>query len=271
MRDNSYLKELESRSIYIIREAYWEYREGLALLWSMGKDSTTLVHLTRKAFLGRVPISVMHIDTGFKFKEIYEFRNKYAKEWNLNLTVASNERALKEGTSPGKGRFNCCHALKTEALKQAIERYRFKALLVAIRRDEHLIRAKERYFSLRDSEFKWDYQNQSLEMWAEYYRTDTEKDTHFRIHPLLHWREVDIWNYIKQEKLPIISLYFAKNNKRYRSIGCACCCQPVDSKANTVDKIIKEIETSDVSERSGRTQDKEKEYMMQKLRSLGYM
>jgi sulfate adenylyltransferase subunit 2 len=271
MSNDLYLNELESRSIYIIREAYWKYGKGLAVLWSMGKDSITLVHLIRKAFFGIVPISVIHIDTTFKFKQIYGFRDQFSKKWNLNLIIAKNETALKERMSPEKGRFNCCNALKTEALKQAIEKYNLKALLVAIRRDEHAIRAKERYFSLRDREFKWNYQNQSLELWAEYYKTKAETGEHFRIHPLLHWRETDIWEYIKREKLPVVNLYFAKKGRRYRSIGCECCCEPIESSADTVDKIIKEIQNTKIPERSGRTQDKEKEYMMQKLRSLGYM
>lgn len=271
MNIDLYLKELESKSIYIIREAYWEYRDNLALLWSMGKDSTTLVHLTRKAFLGRIPIPIIHIDTTFKFKQIYEFRNKYAKEWNLRLIIAKNDSALRERMSPEKGRFNCCNALKTEALKRVIERYNLKALLVAIRRDEHTIRAKERYFSVRDREFKWNYQNQPLELWMEYYKTQSETGTHFRVHPLLHWREIDVWRYIKKERLPIVNLYFAKRGKRYRSIGCEYCCEPINSSANSIDKIIKEIQNTTISERSGRSQDKENIYAMQRLRSLGYM
>lgn len=271
MNINAHLEELESKTIYIIREAYYEYRDKLAILWSMGKDSTTLVHLARKAFLGRIPIPVIHIDTTFKFRQMYLFRDKYTREWNLKLIIARNDIALKEGMSPQKERFDCCNALKTAALKQMMEKYNFKALLVAIRRDEHAIRAKERYFSLRDREFKWNYQNQFLELWTEYYEAVQEKSTHIRIHPLLHWQELDIWRYIKKERLPIVELYFAKGGNRYRSIGCECCCQPIESSANNVDKIIKEIQNTQVSERSGRTQDKEKEFMMQKLRSLGYM
>ncbi len=263
--------ELESKSIYIIREAYWEYRDNLAILWSMGKDSTTLLHLARKAFLGCLPIPLVHIDTGFKFKEIYDFRDKYAKKWNLKLIVARNDDAIKDKMSTEKGRFDCCNALKTEALRKAIAKLGFKALLVGIRRDEHSIRAKERYFSLRNDEFKWDYQNQPLEVWSEYYKTKQDGDTHLRIHPLLHWQEIDIWRYIKNEKIPVVSLYFSRNGKRYRSIGCQCCCEPVESTADNVNKIIKEIQLTNISERSGRSQDKEKEYMMQKLRSLGYM
>ena len=271
MKNCDYLDELESKSINIIREAYWQYKEKLAVLWSMGKDSTALVHLVRKAFIKEIPISFVHIDTTFKFKQIYDFRDKYALDWGLNLIIVKNSAALAEGMSCDKNRFDCCDALKTTALKMAIEKFDFKALLLAIRRDEHLIRAKERYFSQRDKEFKWDYQNQPLEMWAQYYKTEHEEGGHLRVHPMLHWREIDIWRYIKREKLPVIDLYFAKNNKRYRSIGCQCCCSAVESSANSVDKIIRELEVTRVAERSGRIQDKEKEYMMQKLRSLGYM
>ncbi len=271
MSKGTYLDALESKSIYIIREAYWEYKDNLAALWSMGKDSTTLVHLMRKAFFGRVPVPVIHIDTTFKFRQIYEFRDKYAKEWNLKLIVARNDAALKEEMRPEKGRFDCCNTLKTEALKQIIRSNQIKALLVGIRRDEHAIRAKERYFSSRDGDFRWDYQNQPLELWFEYYKSRGESGMHLRIHPLLHWREIDVWRYIEKERLPIVNLYLARQGKRYRSIGCECCCQPIVSTADSIDKIIREIETTSIAERSGRSQDKEKEYMMQKLRSLGYM
>lgn len=266
-----YLDELENRSIYIIREAYWRYRDKLAVLWSAGKDSTTMLYLIRKAFLGNSPIPIIHVDTTFKFKEIYKFRDKYIKIWRLKLIVAKNESALKEGMSPQKGRFECCCALKTDALKQAISQYGFQALLVGIRRDEHSIRAKERYFSPRDSNFHWNYQDQPLEMWEQFYQFKEEDKTHFRIHPILHWREIDVWRNIKKQRIPVINLYFAKNNKRLRSIGCECCCEPMPSNANTIDKIIKELEDTRIAERMGRAQDKEKEYMMQKLRSLGYM
>lgn len=268
---NNHLQELEARSIYIIREAYWEHRDKLAILWSMGKDSTVLVHLARKAFLGKIPIKVLHIDTTFKFKEIYDFRDKYAKLWNLKLIVSKNITALKKRVSPEGGKFECCNLLKTEALKQAIAKFGFRALLVGIRRDEHLIRAKERYFSLRDKDFIWDYHNQPIELWGQYYKSIPEKEHHLRIHPLLHWQEQDVWNYIKMEKLPVVGLYFAKERRRYRSIGCECCCEPVESTAKTIDKVIKELKTTKVAERAGRAQDKEQDYTMQKLRSLGYM
>ena len=183
MNNLAVLNELESKSIYIIREAYWEYRDNLAILWSMGKDSTTLIHLARKAFLGSLPIPVVHIDTGFKFKEIYDFRDKYAKKWGLKLIIASNDEAIKGRMCPEKGRFDCCNALKTVTLSQVIARHGFKALIVGIRRDEHSIRAKERYFSLRDKQSKWNYQNQPLEVWSEHYKTSHDENTHLGIHP----------------------------------------------------------------------------------------
>jgi sulfate adenylyltransferase subunit 2 len=264
-----YLKDLESRSVYLIREAYRQYK-NIAVLWSIGKDSTTLLWLCRKAFYGELPFPVVHIDTGYKFKEIYAFRDRYAKEWKLNLIVARNEEALADGVNPEKGRLECCTALKTDALKQAISRYHFKAILLGIRRDEHGIRAKERYFSPRNEQFHWDYKNQPPELWDQY-KSKSEDSLHIRVHPLLHWTELDIWRYIEREHIPTVNLYFAKDGRRYRSIGCECCCNPVSSDAATVHDVIKELETTNVSERSGRAQDKERSYMMQKLRSLGYM
>lgn len=265
----NHLAELENNSIFIIREAYYSFK-NIALLWSMGKDSTALLWLIRKAFFGKIPFPVIHIDTTYKFKEIYDFRDKYAGEWGLDLILAKNEHSLKQGMSPQKGRFACCNLLKTDALKQAIEKYKFKALYLAIRRDEHGIRAKERVFSPRDESFAWDYLNQPAELWGQY-KTGQKDEEHFRIHPLLGWREIDVWEYLKKENAPVVSLYFSRNGKRYRSIGCHCCCQPIDSDADTIDKIISELKITRISERSGRIQDKEQLFMMEKLRSLGYM
>lgn len=271
MRTPDYIDELEAKSMYLIREAYWALGRRLAILWSMGKDSTTLVHLARKAFLGAIPFPVIHIDTTFKFKEIYAFRNRYARTWGLDLRIATNAPALSQGMSPGCSRFACCNALKTEALKQLLASLEFDGLLVAIRRDEHAIRAKERFFSLRDDACIWDYQHQPLELWAEYFKTVAGKGMHLRIHPLLEWREIDVWRYVKRERLPVVPLYFAKKGQRYRSIGCSCCCQPTTSSARTIPAIIRELEQTRIAERAGRAQDKEKEYLMQKLRALGYM
>jgi sulfate adenylyltransferase subunit 2 len=265
----SHLDKLESQSIFIIREAYSQFRK-VAMLWSIGKDSTALLWLVRKAFFGKIPFPVMHIDTTYKFKEIYDFRDKYAKEWDLSLIVAKNEEAVGQGMGPDKSKFSCCNELKTVALKQAIAREGFRALYLGIRRDEHGIRAKERVFSPRDEDFEWDYKNQPPELWDQY-KTKAAEEEHIRVHPLLGWREIDVWEYVKRENIPVVDLYFAKDGRRYRSIGCETCCNPVDSNADTIEEIVEELRTSKISERSGRAQDKEDDYMMQKLRSLGYM
>lgn len=264
-----HLARLESQSIFIIREAYRQFR-NVAMLWSIGKDSTALLWLIRKAFYGQIPFPILHIDTSYKFEEIYEFRDRYTKEWNLDLIVWSNQRALQQGMGPERGRFECCGELKTNALKEAIAENEFKALYLGIRRDEHGIRAKERTFSPRDGNFTWNYRDQPPELWDQY-RTKSKGEEHIRVHPLLGWTEIDVWEYVKREDIPIVSLYFTKNGKRYRSIGCEPCCSPVDSEADTIDKLIEELKTTKISERSGRAQDKEEAQMMQKLRALGYM
>lgn len=263
------LDELENKSIFIIREAMKKFPK-IATLWSMGKDSTTVLWLCRKAFFGQIPFPVIHIDTTYKFPVMYQFRDKLAPKEGFQLLIARNEKAIKAGMNPKKGKLACCTALKTEALKMMIKKNGFKALLLAIRRDEHGIRAKERYFSPRDKNFKWDYQNQPAEMW-DYYSELANGEDHMRIHPILDWTELDVWRYIQKEKIPVNPLYFAKSGKRYRSLGCVPCTLPVKSKADTIDKIIEELKTTKISERSGRAQDKEKAYMMQKLRALGYM
>jgi sulfate adenylyltransferase subunit 2 len=258
-----------------------------------------MLWLCRKAFFGKVPFPVIHLDTTYKFPEIYEFRNRIAREWNLKLIIWKNKNALKKGISPKTtSRFNCCMALKTEALKQVIRKYRFDALILSIRRDEHVMRNIERYFSPRDKEFKWHIIRQKTpeEMkegdapfvslqpvefagWNLFWSDFGPNVDHMRVHPMLHWREIDVWRYIKREKLPVNPLYFANyvekkyglKNKRYRSLGCKCCTTPVESNASTIEEIIKELEVTEVEERVGRAQDKEDEEMMRKLRSLGYM
>lgn len=264
------LDELESRSVYVIREAYAQFKK-LALLWSIGKDSTTLLWLARKAFFGRLPFPVLHIDTSYKFPEIYEFRGEYVKEFGLNLVIGRNDEALAANMGPeASEKLACCTALKTNALKQAIAEHGFEALLLGIRRDEHGIRAKERYFSPRDEQFKWDYKNQPPELWDQF-KSSSEDRTHLRVHPLLHWTEFDVWRYVQRENIPVCPLYFAREGKRYRSIGCWPCCAPIDSDADTIERIVEELRTTTTAERAGRAQDKESAYTMQKLRALGYM
>lgn len=264
-----YLKHLEARSIYVIREAFFMY-EKPAMLWSIGKDSTALLWMVRRAFMGEVPFPVVHIDTGYKFKEIYEFRDKLAKEWQLDLRVAQNDAALEAGMGPNLGtKLDCCTELKTNAFKTFIAEMGFDAVLLGIRRDEHGIRSKERYFSPRNAQHTWNYKNQPPELWDQF-RKDAG-DNHVRVHPILHMTELDIWRYTRSQQLPTVPLYFARDGKRYRSIGCECCCSPVDSEATSVDDVIVELEVTTESERSGRAQDKEDAYTMQKLRALGYM
>lgn len=264
----NHLDELESKSIFIIREAYKQFKK-IAVLWSIGKDSSCLLWLVRKAFYGKIPFPIVHIDTSYKFPEMIKWRDEYAKKWNLKLIVGQNKKALAEGMN-NKSKLACCTALKTQALKEVIAEYKFRALLLGIRRDEHGVRAKERVFSPRNQDFKWDYKNQPPELWDQY-KAKAEEQEHIRVHPLLSWSEVDIWEYIKREKIPIINLYFAKNGKRYRSIGCRCCCNPIDSNASNFDAVIHELKTTKQSERAGRAQDKEEANAMQKLRALGYM
>ena len=263
-----HLDELEAKSIFIIREAYRQFKK-ISMLWSIGKDSSCLLWLVRKAFYGKVPFPVVHIDTGCKFPEMIKWRDEYAEKWGLNLIVSQNKEALAQGMSH-KNKLACCTALKTDALKMCIAENKFRALLLGIRRDEHGVRAKERVFSPRNQDFKWDYKNQPPELWDQY-KSQSDDNTHVRIHPLLHWTELDLWKYIKRENIPVIGLYFAKNGKRFRSIGCEPCCNPIDSNATNVDEVIAELENTKEGERAGRVQDKETAHMMQKLRSLGYM
>ena len=261
------LFHLENDSLYVIREAFQRYRR-LAVLWSCGKDSTALLWLCRKAFLGRIPFPVVHLDTGFKLPDIYAFRDRLAKEWGLDLEVVRNETALAGGMNPqAHDTLTCCQALKTEALKLAIAKLHLDAVLLGIRRDEHGVRAKERYFSPRQADFTWPVGAQPPELWNLY--TVSTGAAHDRIHPLLHATELDVWQYTLREAIPVNPLYFSRNGQRYRSIGCAPCCQAIASTAATVPEIIAELEASQTPERAGRCQDKEG--AMQKLRSLGYM
>jgi sulfate adenylyltransferase subunit 2 len=262
------LEELEHRSIYIIREAYACFRKP-AVLWSMGKDSTVCIALCRKAFMGTVPFPVIHIDTGRKFPAMYVFRDQWAKAWGLSLLVARKTGSSAEDMDT-RDKLACCTALKTEALKQLIQEQGFDAILLAIRRDEHGVRAKERHFSPRNTDFQWNYRDQPPELW-DLFGVRADDSTHVRVHPLLDWTERDVWRYIRSESLPVVDLYFSKEGKRYRSIGCAPCCEPIESDAATLDDILHELETTRIGERQGRAQDKEAAYAMQQLRALGYM
>ncbi|HMR32317.1 MAG TPA: sulfate adenylyltransferase subunit CysD [Geminicoccaceae bacterium] len=262
-----HLDELEAESVFILREAFAKL-DKLAILWSLGKDSNVVLWLCRKAFFGHVPFPVMHVDTERKFPEMYAFRDRYAEEWGLNFI-----RELcppLEATDPTLPPASRAAARKTLGLKDAIAKHGFKGLILGIRRDEEAIRAKERYFSPRDESGVWNLKDQPPEFWGQY-MTSFPEGTHVRVHPLLHWTEVDIWRYTKRESIPVIDLYFARNGKRYRSLGDQDITSPIASEASTLDAIIAELETTKVPERSGRAMDHESEDSFERLRSAGYM
>jgi len=280
------LDELEENSIFIIREAYAQFK-NVGVLCSFGKDSITLLHLISKSFpMDKNPFKVIHIDTGLKLPEIYEFRDYIKKCYDLDLIIAKNEEAWKR-TSPERDKFECCMERKTNALKKVIEEYKFDGIMAAIRRDELAERGIERFFSPRkngkweiirpktadeegDSPFKY-LQDAEFSGWSLFAADFTDGSVdHYRIHPMLDWIEVDVWEYIKRENIPVNPLYFAKNFYRYRSIGCKPCTTPIESDSDTIDKIIEEIKSfKGIGERAGRAQDKEN--IMRRLRALGYM
>jgi sulfate adenylyltransferase subunit 2 len=261
------LDALEAQSIYILREAYAKIR-NIAMLWSLGKDSNVMIWLTRKAFAGHVPFPVAHLDTGKEFPETYAFRDRYAKEWGLKL-IADSCPPIEDidPTLPPASRFA---ARKTAGVTQAIQRYGFNGLIVGIRRDEQSTRAKERVFSPRGSSGAWDFRDQPPEFFDQY-KTEYPPGTHLRIHPLLHWTEVDIWRYIRREKIPVVPLYFARDGKRFRSLGEEGITFPIDSHAATVEDIIAELLVTKTEERSGRAMDHESEDAFERLRTAGYM
>jgi len=263
----SHLDELEAESVYVLREAFAKL-ERPAILWSLGKDSNVVLWLARKAFFGHVPFPVMHVDTGRKFKEMYAFRDRYAKEWGLNFI--REECPPVEMTDPTLPPAARSAARKTLGLKAALAKHQFTGLVAGIRRDEEAIRAKERYFSPRSEDGSWNLKDQPPEVF-EQYMTTFPPGVHVRIHPLLHWTELDIWRYTKRENIPAIDLYFAKNGMRYRSLGDEDITKPVPSTASTIDEIIAELETTKVAERSGRAMDHEAEDSFERLRASGYL
>jgi sulfate adenylyltransferase subunit 2 len=263
----STLDDLESQSLYILREAYHRF-QPLGMLWSLGKDSNCMIWLAKKAFLGQVPFPVIHLDTGKEFAETYAFRDRYAKEWGLELIAdACPPIEATDPSLPPDARFA---ARKSLGLKQAVERYGFRALIAGIRRDEQATRAKERVFSPRGSGNVWDFRRQPPEFWDQY-ASDFPPETHVRVHPLLQWTELDIWRYIKRENIPVPSLYFARGGLRYRSLGEEGITLPMRSEAASVDEIVAEIETTRTAERSGRTMDHESEDAFERLRASGYL
>lgn len=268
-----HLSKLENHSIYIIREAYAKFAK-LGMLWSIGKDSTVLLWLARKAFLGHVPFPLIHVDTTYKIESMIEYRDRLVKDWNLQLIVGKNQAVLDSGMTFPNGRatrVECCGWLKKDGLKAVLDEHQFDGVFVGVRRDEEPTRAKERYFSPRDQNMEWNVQDQPPELWDQF-KTDFAKGTHIRIHPLLHWTELNVWEYIEREQIPLIPLYFAnQEGERYRSLGCAPCTGRIKSQARSVAEIVRELRNTNTSERSGRAQDKESEDAFEKLRRDGYM
>jgi len=261
------LDQLEAQSIFILREAYRKLKP-LSLLWSLGKDSNVMVWLARKAFMGRVPFPVMHVDTEKKFPEMYAFRDEYTKKWDLDLLLGYCPPV--EEIDPSLPPAARSAARKTAGLAAMIEKHKLRGVIAGIRRDEQATRAKERVFSPRGAGHRWDVRNQPPEFWDQY-ATPYEDGMHIRVHPLLSWREIDIWRYIERENIPLVDLYFAKNGKRYRSLGDQDITFPVESNASTVAEVIAELETSRTSERAGRAMDHESEDVFERLRVAGYL
>ena len=284
-----HLQELEDQGVYILREAYRSFK-NLCMLWSIGKDSTVMLWLARKAFFGHVPFPLVHIDTSYKIASMVAYRDQLAREWGLKMVVGQNADALADGMNPERGRLTCCAALKTDALihtlagtwprmvmsdqgvyEQEQNPEPYTGVIVGARADEEGSRSKERYFSPRDKNSDWDIADQPPELWNQF-KTDFAPGTHVRIHPLLDWTEVNIWEYIEREKIPIIPLYYdLGEGTRYRSLGCAPCTGNIESKATTPASIIVELKHTKIAERSGRAQDQVDPHAMEKLRREGYM
>lgn len=303
-----HLDQLEQQSVYIFREAFRHF-EDLCMLWSIGKDSTVLLWLARKAFFGHVPFPLVHIDTSYKLPEMIRYRDRLALEYKLTMIVGQDEATLKAKdtfpdhlkANPGmskdeqaKARTACCSKLKAGALKATLhgtgvrkrlnlttgqyeaepDKTPYTGVIVGARADEEGSRSKERYFSPRDKRNHWDVGDQPPEFWNQF-KTDFAPGTHVRIHPLLDWTELDIWEYLRRERVPLISLYFDRGEgQRFRSLGCWPCQEPIASKAKDIDAIIAELRSGqlkDIAERSGRLQDHEGRGGLEDLRRDGYM
>ena len=292
---DDHLDKLESQSVFLLREAYRSFK-NLAMLWSIGKDSTVLLWLARKAFFGHVPLPLVHIDTSYKIPAMIAYRDELAMKWNLNMVYGQNTALLNAGKSFPHGtldRLACCAGLKSDALKHTLAgdwtRWRldhstgkyvedtnkepYTGVIVGVRADEEGSRSKERYFSPRDKHNDWNVDDQPPELWNQF-KTDFAPGTHLRIHPLLDWTELNIWEYIERENIPVVDLYFNQGDgQRYRSLGCYPCTKKVDSDARNVPEIIEELRTgkfAHIAERAGRAQDKDGGGL-EALRRDGYM
>jgi sulfate adenylyltransferase subunit 2 len=294
----SHLRALEAESIHILREVVAEFSNPV-MLYSVGKDSSVMMRLAQKAFHpARIPFPVLHVDTGYKFKEMYEFRDNLAKELGLNLIVYTNQAALDAGANPFTlGTQKCCAQLKTRALLDALAAGGYDAAFGGARRDEEKSRAKERIYSFRDKFGQWDPKNQRPELW-NVYNAKIEKGETIRVFPLSNWTEMDIWRYIELEKIPLVQLYFAKEREmlvrgnsiiplehnypiqigekpemvkvRMRSLGCTYCTGAIRSEAETLPQLMEELVQFKRSERENRIIDHDTEGSMEIKKREGY-
>jgi len=295
----SHLEKLESESIHIIREVVSEF-ENPVMLYSIGKDSAVMLHLAMKAFApGKLPFKLLHVDTTWKFKEMIRFRDAITKENDLDLLVHINEEGIKNNIGPiTHGSKLHTDVMKTQGLKQALNKYKFDAAFGGARRDEEKSRAKERIFSFRDHQHHWNPKNQRPELW-NLYNTKISKGENVRVFPLSNWTEIDVWQYIYQEKIKIVPLYLAairpvirrdnlllmvddkrldiKDNEkienkliRFRTLGCYPLTGAIESSADSVESIIIELLESKNSEREGRAIDKDQIGSMEKKKQEGY-
>ncbi|MDT8400330.1 MAG: sulfate adenylyltransferase subunit CysD [Bacteroidales bacterium] len=295
----THLRELEAESIHIIREVASEF-ENPVMLYSIGKDSSVMVRLAEKAFHpGKVPFPLMHIDSKWKFREMISFRDSYAKKNNWDLIVHFNEEGFRQGIGPfTHGSKVHTDVMKTEALLSGLNKYKFDAAFGGARRDEEKSRAKERIFSFRDRFHQWDPKNQRPELW-DIYNTRVHKGESIRVFPLSNWTELDVWQYIRLEKIPIVPLYFAKERPivdidgnlilvdddrmppelaaraemrqvRFRTLGCYPLTGAVESDADTIEKIVEEMMTITKSERTTRVIDFDQDASMEQKKREGY-
>lgn len=295
----SHLRELEAESIHIIREVAAEF-ENPVMLYSIGKDSSVMVRLAEKAFYpGKVPFPLMHIDSKWKFKEMIDFRDAYAKEHGWNLIVESNTEAFEAGVGPfTHGSKVHTDLMKTQALLQALDKHKFDAAFGGARRDEEKSRAKERIYSFRDRFHQWDPKNQRPELW-DVYNAKVHKGESIRVFPLSNWTELDIWQYIRLENIPIVPLYYAKERPivnmdgnlimvddermpkelsdkaqmqmvRFRTLGCYPLTGAVESTAATIEEIVEEMMITTKSERTTRVIDFDQEGSMEQKKREGY-
>ncbi|HEY1493940.1 MAG TPA: sulfate adenylyltransferase subunit CysD [Candidatus Solibacter sp.] len=297
-RTLSHLRALEAESIHIIREVAAEF-ERPVMLYSIGKDSSVMVRLAQKAFApGPLPFPLLHIDTTYKFDEMIEFRDRFCAGIGARLIVHTNRKAIEDGASPFKlGTQKCCGLLKTRALLDALAEGNFDAAFGGARRDEEKSRAKERVYSFRDAFGQWDPKNQRPELW-NLYNSRIDKGETIRVFPLSNWTELDVWNYIYRENIPIVPLYFAKPRPmlvrggnliplehnapllpgeqpemvmcRMRSLGCTYCTGAIHSEADTLPKIIEEMIQARRSERENRIIDHDQEGSMEIKKREGY-